>query len=638
VITTQILAFSDHLLQLSLDDYNESALVEHIHACQTIYFTISHTYIDLINRQLLFDENLLIQTNLKNQNSIISSSCYYISNHVLDSLETSCDISCRKAIYKALNDLETGRKHLVKGILCENLPTSPFSSSSSGFSEKDGERGGGWMNGNLCSVFVTNLQEWFQYIQLLLPEKYQHIIHNELFIIVIKMYMKNLLEVYRSSKSNFLLSLSGIHQLKNDCNEILNWINEKEGITAGGLGNAEIEKQFLEVAQTFLVCNENNALKFFADTIVIFGLKYQYHCYDLLRLFLKIRIDILPRLRKTILGICNEFLIQLEKAIISDPKLIDGKFHGKNCRLLDELFPFAGIEHCTGLKWKMETSSDPTTVRLMVSLMITDVCNQAVIAKRQRLAAVLSGQATPVKDIKNEDADDSKTKSPSINSVRYTSPLSIRKFAIENTNTSGNNSVNNSRDVTLRQIEPIRQTSDDIVAVDASPSLSSLSSCGSDGVNRPPLPPRPVKPPPPPARRRVSATDASDDKSESSSHLWKQPNSGKTVSSNPFDEQTREESKENGFVPPSLDIISSEQLLMVDPAEITLRSHPPPPKPVRRNTHTAATSPSISQPDSIRCTSSEEGSSMRSARSTALSPQEALNLLLVSAQKGLSEK
>jgi hypothetical protein len=634
VITTQLLAFSDHLLQLSLDDYNESALIEHIHACQTIYFTISHTYIDLINRQLLFDENLLASTNVKNQNSVVSSSCYYISNHVLDSLETSCDISCRKAIYKALNDLETGRKHLLKGILDETSPISPF--SSSGSSEKDSGGGGGWINGNLCSAFITNLQEWFQYIQLLLPEKYQHIIHNELFIIVIKMYMKNLLDVYKSSKSTFLLSLSGIHQLKSDCNEILNWINENEEIRGGGLGNAEIEKQFLEAAQTFLVCNENNTLKFFADTIVIFGLKYQYHCYDLLRLFLKIRIDILPRIRKPILGICNEFLIQLEKAIITDPKLIEGKFYGKNCRLLDELFPYAGIEHCTGLKWKMETSSDPTTVRLMVSLMITDVCNQAVIAKRQRLTVALSGQSTPVKNSKNEIRDESKnTKSPSINSVRYTSPLSIRKFAIENANTPGDNSVNNSREVTPRQIQPIRQPSDDS-AIDSSPSMSSISSCGSDGVNRPKLPPRPVKPPPPPPRKRASTNDAGEAKSESSSIPVNPPNSMIGISSNPFNEEINEEIDENRAIPPSVKDNTSGELF--SSTEVTPRSIPPPPKPVRRNTHTATTSPSISHPDSIRSISSEESISKKSNRSSTLSPQEALNLLLLSAQKGLSEK
>lgn len=681
------------MLLFDLTEYKESSLVEHIHSCEAIYHTLSHTYIDLNTRQLCYDQTLTVQSaTLMSRKALhptasiaLSSSAanrhfsmipqnaiphyYFVPKDVLDLIRSACESSCRLAIKKAINDLEIGRQYLTKGLLQENSE--------------------GWIGGVLCMALIHNLNQWLDTFQSVLPEKYTATIHVEVGQVMILMYMKHLMELYKNERYWMTLSPRGIQQLKSDFECIYHWVvQNSSGPTAtlstvasssnstpsclpGGNGKEEAhnEKQFLLVIQTFLLCTDTTALKFFADAVLIFGIGYKHHLYDCLRLILKIRSDISNKIRKTILGICTEFTNQLEQAISTDPKLLEGKLYGRS-PLLEEIFPLAGIEHCTGMKWKQELPSDPIAIRLTVSLMVTTIINQAVVMKKERNAyaietanlsrsnseegggkeilnklgdVTLSSESPPPKPQRSRDG---------LSSVRYVSPQSIRKFAVESNNPP----------ISEGALMVDSETKDSHVAGIAETESKDRASIISTR--------RPPQPPPPPPRRPsetqpavvaphsiASATPPNSTIQESASLPKGVPSSEtignelkeKKVDTNPFSlEEVELEAKE-------ISSISQSQAvpLIMDTPKLG-----PPPKPVRRKSNAEPLTSEDSCSGKITISPSSSGKEnpppkiqrpvkplkppsrdpSPATTTKALSPQEALNVLLQSAQKNLNEK
>ena len=649
VITTQLLSFADHILLLDLADYTEHSLIEHIHACETIYHTLSNTYVDLSTRNLCFNENICNQRRHSAANPVkdhlVYPNYYFISSDILDSISMSCNTSIRNAIAKAIADIEVGRKYLLKGFLQETYD--------------------GWMGGVLCSALISNITQWLHSFLEETPSQYAYTIHQSIYQMVTMMFMKNIIDVYKNNKS-LSLSNQGILQLKNDFNAILNWILDQQQFAqkqlqhqSRSLGEAMLTNsnkfinsteavpvpaiEFLQVVQTFLLCTDATALKYFADAILIFGIKYKYHLYDCLRLLLKVRCDIKDRVRKAILSICNEFVVQLEQATITNPKLVEGKFSG-NCYLLEDIFPLAGIEHCTGMKWKLEIPSDPTSIRLTVTLMVNEICNQAVTQKRQRNSILLSENNNPSSnggsphDNRAEVVDNSAP--PYKESVRLT-PMSVRKYMVDET---GQRLSANPTESNLHK--PSEDSRAHSLDLHSNPHQTQQQQHMSTSQLSSHI--KPKQPPPPPPRRNSATSNNLPPTAQShppAQHrddavLNVHSKQEKLRSSNPFDDDEPELKPDSAHSPQ----------VPINVAVSAAPVRPPPPKPPRRKSSTespgpasensSAKNPPVSQdhPDAPIQNQNSSSNTEPPNHRRSLTPQEALNMLLKSAQQNLDEK
>jgi hypothetical protein len=621
IITTQLLAFADYLLLLDLSSYHESALIEHIHACETIYYTLSNTYIDLKKRCLCYNESVCASRKESHssksgkyssaaKDSVLYPNYYFISDDLLDSVSVSCNTNIRKAITKSIQDLEIGRQYLLKGLLQETTD--------------------GWIGGVLCDALITNITQWLDSFLSQVPDQFSSFIYQEIFQMVILMFVKNVIEIYKLNKS-LSLSHTGILQLKSDFNSLLTWIMdrqrqyEEQKLTDQQQQSTKSERasvvldsdiisacrEFLQVIQTFLLCTDTTALNYFADAVLIFGIKYKYHLYDCLRMFLKIRSDINSRVRKAILSICNEFLVQLEQATITNPKLLEGRFQN-NCYLLEDLFPLAGVEHCTGMKWKLELPSDPTATRLTVALMVTEICNQAVNQqKRQRnsVLAAASPSPTTVMSQKSNQNGEEENELESLSSKsghQRVAPLSIRKYTVDDNSLANPTAIRHQR-YNSQAPAPKSEINSQNTAVPLSlqqPVTNQIKS-------------KPPQPPPPPPRRKSEVTPpvSQSSKNPFDEDLSPQPSTPLT-SSNPFGNETGDKVSEHSKV---------------------AQSALPPPKPPRRKS-SADESSSVgfrSESTSEKNPFSSELSETRPL--TPLTPQEKLNVLLKTAQQSLKE-
>jgi type II secretory pathway pseudopilin PulG len=277
--------------------------------------------------------------------------------------------------------------------------------------------------------------------------------------LVVRLYLTTFVRRYTSDKSN-RLSRRGCQQVSDDLGIVANWIatldasndtskknivnankNKKEvggplvnSPTVYSVGNNvsfEMEKRLMHCMQQWLSCranlstsadettiksvaslansnvgiidhsNRNNAiLRCYADAIQTFGIKYALELYDLLRLFLKMRIDMSSSERKKVLGQCSEFYRQLQGAVQSDPTLMQagglgsiGLKASKDRKIFEDLCPSVGTEHCTGKKWSMEAlQTDIGPIRVLISQLITAVTEAARAARNAAVQVTLLQQ------------------------------------------------------------------------------------------------------------------------------------------------------------------------------------------------------------------------------------------------------
>lgn len=347
MLQTQLLAFSDHFSLLDLSSYEELSLMDHIRACDKIYELLSVVAFDL-NKRIL----------LKDSTGIFDDVQYLrISPSVLDSIKSTCDDSARQAFLRSVYILQDAKRYLLENMFHELAE--------------------GWIGGILCKALVNTLSQWVDMVREIMPKKFVRVTFVETSRLMIIMYINRMVTMHQTKKST-TLSPRGIQQLKSDLKTIYSWIIDNTSFE-----ECQAEKKILQILfqDGFVTCSDSEALPVFAQAVRSFGIKHEYAMYDLFRLILKFRSDITTKVRKSILALCNEYLHQLHNAIQTDPQLLQGEI--ANTHIIDVLFPQAGIEHCTGTKWKIEKLLDPTASRLTVTLLVTDTINEGMEFRRR---------------------------------------------------------------------------------------------------------------------------------------------------------------------------------------------------------------------------------------------------------------
>jgi hypothetical protein len=376
MLQTQLLAFSDHFSLLDLAPYEELSLMDHIRTCDKIFEQLSKVAFDL-NTRILLKDGIPQEADMEQYLTVSPS--------VLDSIKSTCDDSARQAFLRSVYILQDAKKYLLENMFHELAD--------------------GWMGGILCKALVNTLSQWVDMVREIMPRKFVRVTFVETSRLMIIMYINRMVTLHQAKKST-TLSPRGIQQMKSDLKTIYSWVAENtlpEECIA--------EKKLLQILfqEGFVTCSDSDALQVFAMATRWFGVKHEYAIYDLFRLVLKYRSDISTKVRKAILAVCNEYLHQLHNAIQTDPQLLQGEI--TNTNILDILFPSAGIEHCTGAKWKMEKSSDPTATKLTVTLVVTDTINEAMEFRRraQMLSIAAAGISNKETNEMNQKREDQQT-------------------------------------------------------------------------------------------------------------------------------------------------------------------------------------------------------------------------------------
>jgi hypothetical protein len=198
-----------------------------------------------------------------------------------------------------------------------------------------------WIGGGFCAALVDRMHQWVKDFSKTLPQKYSELVFAETCRLTVVSYVRNMIYSYVNNKK-LKLSKKGIEQLSSDLKFIQNWIAENIS-----LNFVTYENSLLVSLIQFLNYPNESLLTSFSDAIQLFGLQHAFHIYDLMRLMLKYRIDMTPNIRRSVLGLCGEFLQQLQVAVSSDTKLLNG-ITGFEVKVLCILCPNVGLEHCTG--------------------------------------------------------------------------------------------------------------------------------------------------------------------------------------------------------------------------------------------------------------------------------------------------
>ena len=167
-------------------------------------------------------------------------------------------------------------------------------------------------------------------------------------------YFNVLFSRYKDDKS-LKLSQSGIDQIGNDLNSIYSWIAKREQeIGEKNLFYNEIV--IISHLRNFLsITDHNKILTTYSTALSTIGAPYGNHLYDLVRLCMKLRVDIPPKTRRNTLGKIAKYLNDLQKVLVEELDFVvipKGKYIKRY--ILDDLFPEIGIKHCTGKKWSIE--------------------------------------------------------------------------------------------------------------------------------------------------------------------------------------------------------------------------------------------------------------------------------------------
>ncbi len=497
MLQTQLLAFSDHFSLLDLSSYEELSLMDHIRACDKIYELLSVVAFDL-NKRIL----------LKDSTGIVDDLQYLrISPSVLDSIKSTCDDSARQAFLRSVYILQDAKRYLLENMFHELAE--------------------GWIGGILCKALVNTLSQWVDMVREIMPKKFVRVTFVETSRLMIIMYINRMVTMHQMKKST-TLSPRGIQQLKSDLKTIHSWIVDNTSFE-----ECQAEKKILQILfqDGFVTCSDSDALPVFAQAVRSFGIKHEYAMYDLFRLILKFRSDITTKVRKSILALCNEYLHQLHNAIQTDPQLLQGEI--ANTHMIDVLFPQAGVEHCTGTKWKIEKLLDPTASRLTVTLLVTDTINEGMEFRRrtQMLCTVHkiaeSEADNAISTVEKEPVASSSTQSDSASSIsllpdsnrtpppRPPPPPPRRATIVESSGQDiSKNGVNPTTPslVTMGLFAEVSSESDDICQQVASSHQDNVSSQPDQKITDtyqhnqdPPLTATSSKAPPPKPQRRATA-------------------------------------------------------------------------------------------------------------------------------------
>lgn len=358
VITTMLLNFSDQFTDcFDISSYDDSNLVKHIKVC--------HTMIESLPL-IVFSTNTyckeLTSNNIEETVELIS-----LPPAVMDAMLNAFNTHARDAVLMSVENIQPTMLPLLELM----------------FNEKHN----GWLGGAACSAYIDRLNRWLIQFLSEVPAIYKNLVSAEASLLIIKLFLQKLILCFKVNKK-FKLSQIGMEQLDMDLQSIYDWCKLNSNIE-------DINEELIIISsiREFFYSPGELLIKRYAFCIQNFGLKYSLHSYDLLRLCMKLRVDLIPKTRKIHLGLCAEFLLQFQELASNDLSIYNGtcsknqkKFRSRNTtHLFDVLSPQASLYHCTGSSWKLEKLVDPLSVRVYVSQIATETLSVMKHASRVKL-------------------------------------------------------------------------------------------------------------------------------------------------------------------------------------------------------------------------------------------------------------
>jgi hypothetical protein len=382
MIDNTAIHMSRKLELIGFGDYGEDAFLGHIIACQELVKYLVNLRISNITilSSTKFESNQEIDKS-NNYNNIINEynlTDICISTSVLDSV---CTI--------ILSNAENAASTVVKNI----IPT--FDDIINLFFD---ERSGNiWIGDKVCKAFIERVITWlntFRNIRgIYLHSEFRNITTKETMRILLTLYLMRLIDKYKNNKK-FKLSDDGVSQVTSDlrligeailqlgiefqqCDKIHNYSSQADSEEAPSC--VTDITALIKMTRLFISSDEDNLLLCYAEAVQHFGFLSTPQLYDLIRLSLKIRKDLTDSKRRKILSLCSEYITQLSNSTIDG---FGPMFH-MTTRLsgpdiLQELFPQAGVLHCTGKKFSYEKLPESDTLsRFEIAKLVTDSCTIA---------------------------------------------------------------------------------------------------------------------------------------------------------------------------------------------------------------------------------------------------------------------
>ncbi|RYH29401.1 hypothetical protein EON65_08640 [archaeon] len=350
-MTTLLLTFNDHFLNWDTSVYEERHFIAHVQACDTLQTKIGSIYIDTIGRKLVIDTDAC--SGLSAKESAKSPDKLYVSPTVQDAVKSTCAWSAYTAVTQLVRRLQDSKLYLLQGLLIESNMA--------------------WLTGQLCSTFVSNLDQWCSFVCDSLPPRFMNVLYVRVSRLMLCMYVAQMIDHHKEKKRT-VHTEGGVRQIVQDAMAIKAWMSRTCHQQAAA------EEQVIITVQSFLLVSQKDMTQAFSEALLSFGVKYAFHLYDLLRLALKYRPDVSNNDRKAVLGLCLEFTNQVQKAMSADS--FSFSLPTVDCTILDELFPMVGVEFCTGRKWKLAPLPDPNVVKSAMAVLVGETCNKAMASKR----------------------------------------------------------------------------------------------------------------------------------------------------------------------------------------------------------------------------------------------------------------
>lgn len=399
VITSTLLTFHDQLAAVEFGEYSTDALVAHINACQTISEMFSSGTLTWavpsprpVSTNTVYSPAPALTQGVSSKSAKhVSMKAPSMSSQSLSSPaaaaaldEVMYEISIPTAVLDSLRDIcfLSARAASVELVCSVGRASSPMLLDCLIVSSDNK----GWIGGAACRLLVDHFRDWTACIIAQIPERFGRIVSSEVGRLIVRLYMHTVIKRYTGDK-RLKLDDAGVAQMESDLASLEAWIRANVSAERPGSQLQTEELHLIASMCQFMRAPKDALLDAFAQAVLNFGSAQGLQVYDLLRLALKIRLDLSTKLRKNILGMATEFLHMLMQTLSSDPDLMLGAVLGRTSRqvrVLDELCPRAGAEHCTGKKWSLETLPDPTVARFIISQVIARVCTAARKLREER--------------------------------------------------------------------------------------------------------------------------------------------------------------------------------------------------------------------------------------------------------------
>lgn len=398
--TSVLLAFSDGITSLQLDRFDESSLISYIHAANDLTNTLSSLSLPLksptTSEGTCRNNSLVSESEKRKEGEIEGAQDVRLSipSPVLEACKSALVDSSMTAVITGVYFLPPSLEPLIQTFFCEGNV--------------------GWIGGSAVTAYVDRIQRWCRQFCADVPDSFRPVVKAECVRVGIQCYLQSMIGAYSSGKTvggsagGILLgsrrrgnmSSDACKQLLSDLECLYSWTTSS-ALPADVFMESSLLRMFIEfitfqisLPGTVPASHANSIPRCFATGIQNFGLQYDWHIYDLLRLALKLRCDVSEKERKLQLGICAEFAKQLRDMAQSDSCLFNGvavlslpssslppSHRPQRDCIFDILCRNVGNEHCTGAKWTVEILSDPMSVRVEIAKLVNDVY-ECVRAKR----------------------------------------------------------------------------------------------------------------------------------------------------------------------------------------------------------------------------------------------------------------